>query len=45
LCGYTFAEIAALRGSSERTVQRDWHKARSCSTVPSPTMARVRRRY
>jgi len=27
-CGYTFAEIAALRGSSERTVQRDWHKAR-----------------
>jgi RNA polymerase sigma factor (TIGR02999 family) len=27
-CGFSFAEIAALRGSSERTVQRDWAKAR-----------------
>lgn len=27
-CGYTFSEIAALRGVSERTVQRDWTKAR-----------------
>ena len=27
-CGYTFAELAALRGVSERTVQRDWRKAR-----------------
>ena len=27
-CGFTFAEIAALRGVSERTVQRDWNKAR-----------------
>jgi RNA polymerase sigma factor (TIGR02999 family) len=27
-CGYTFAEIAALRNVSERTVQRDWRKAR-----------------
>jgi RNA polymerase sigma factor (TIGR02999 family) len=27
-CGFTFAEIAALRGVSERTVQRDWRKAR-----------------
>jgi RNA polymerase sigma factor (TIGR02999 family) len=27
-CGYTFGEIAALRGVSERTVQRDWRKAR-----------------
>jgi len=27
-CGYSFAEIAALRGVSERTVQRDWQKAR-----------------
>jgi RNA polymerase sigma factor (TIGR02999 family) len=27
-CGYTFAEIAAMRGVSERTVQRDWRKAR-----------------
>ncbi|AHG92489.1 RNA polymerase sigma factor (plasmid) [Gemmatirosa kalamazoonensis] len=26
--GLTFAEIAALRGVSERTVQRDWRKAR-----------------
>lgn len=27
-CGLTFGEIAALRGCSERTVQRDWEKAR-----------------
>jgi RNA polymerase sigma factor (TIGR02999 family) len=27
-CGLTFGEIAALRGVSERTVQRDWEKAR-----------------
>ena len=27
-CGLTFAEIAALREVSERTVQRDWNKAR-----------------
>lgn len=27
-CGYSFAEIAALRNVSERTVQRDWRKAR-----------------
>lgn len=27
-CGFTFAEIAELRGVSERTVQRDWRKAR-----------------
>jgi DNA-directed RNA polymerase specialized sigma24 family protein len=27
-CGYTFAEIATMRGVSERTVQRDWRKAR-----------------
>src|SRR5512146_306048 len=27
-CGFSFAEIAALRGRSERTVQRDWEKAR-----------------
>lgn len=26
--GLTFAEIAALRGVAERTVQRDWQKAR-----------------
>lgn len=27
-CGFSFAEIAQLRGCSERTVQRDWRKAR-----------------
>ncbi len=27
-CGFSFGEIAALRGVSERTVQRDWRKAR-----------------
>jgi RNA polymerase sigma factor (TIGR02999 family) len=27
-CGLTFADIAALRRVSERTVQRDWQKAR-----------------
>ena len=27
-CGFTFAEIAALRNLSERTVQRNWEKAR-----------------
>jgi len=27
-CGFDFAEIAAMRGVSERTVQRDWSKAR-----------------
>lgn len=26
--GFTFADIATLRGVSERTVQRDWRKAR-----------------
>ena len=27
-CGFSFAEIATLRRVSERTVQRDWRKAR-----------------
>ena len=27
-CGFSFVEIAELRGLSERTVQRDWAKAR-----------------
>jgi RNA polymerase sigma factor (TIGR02999 family) len=27
-CGFSFAEIAQLRGVSERTVYRDWRKAR-----------------
>jgi RNA polymerase sigma factor (TIGR02999 family) len=27
-CGFSFAEIAAMRGASERTIQRHWEKAR-----------------
>jgi len=27
-CGFSFAEIAAMQGLSERTVQRHWEKAR-----------------
>ena len=27
-CGFTFEDIAAQRGSSLRTVMRDWEKAR-----------------
>ncbi|MEO8140165.1 MAG: ECF-type sigma factor [Gemmatimonadota bacterium] len=27
-CGFSFVEIAGLRGVSDRTVQRDWQKAR-----------------
>jgi RNA polymerase sigma factor (TIGR02999 family) len=27
-CGFSFAEIAAMRGISERTAQRDWERAR-----------------
>lgn len=27
-CGFSFGEIAAMRAVSERTVQRDWNKAR-----------------
>ena len=27
-CGYSFVEIAEMRETSERTVQRDWRKAR-----------------
>ena len=27
-CGFSFAEIAAMRGQSERTIQRHWEKAR-----------------
>ncbi|HXS28234.1 MAG TPA: ECF-type sigma factor [Steroidobacteraceae bacterium] len=27
-CGFSFVDIARLRGTSERTVQRDWEKAR-----------------
>ena len=32
-CGFSFAEIAAMRGVSERTVQRRWEKARH---LPAP---------
>ena len=39
-CGFSFAEVAAMRGVSERTVQRMWQKARiylhrSISSEPS----------
>jgi RNA polymerase sigma factor (TIGR02999 family) len=27
-CGFTFVEIAAMQGVADRTVQRDWEKAR-----------------
>ena len=27
-CGFSFGEIAAMRGVSERTIQRQWEKAR-----------------
>lgn len=27
-CGFSFVELAAVRGVSERTLQRDWEKAR-----------------
>jgi len=27
-CGFSFCEIAGMRGTSERTVRRDWEKAR-----------------
>jgi RNA polymerase sigma factor (TIGR02999 family) len=28
-CGFSVAEVAALRGVSERTIERDWQKART----------------
>jgi RNA polymerase sigma factor (TIGR02999 family) len=28
-CGFSFAEIAAIRGVTERTIQRHWEKART----------------
>ena len=28
-CGFSFMEIAAMRGVSDRTIQRDWAKARA----------------
>jgi RNA polymerase sigma factor (TIGR02999 family) len=44
-CGFSFAEIAAMRGVSERTVQRTWEKGRLylhhaiASTTPAPVSA------
>jgi RNA polymerase sigma factor (TIGR02999 family) len=43
-CGFSFVEIAELRSVSERTVQRDWRKARlmlasALDFVESPTAA------
>jgi RNA polymerase sigma factor (TIGR02999 family) len=39
-CGFSFVEIAAMRGVSERTVQRSWEKARiylhRAIATPSP---------
>ena len=32
-CGYTFDEIAAQRGTSIRTVKRDWEKARAFFSI------------
>jgi RNA polymerase sigma factor (TIGR02999 family) len=39
-CGFSFAEIAAMRGVSERTVQRQWEKARIYlhRSVQGPTL-------
>ena len=41
-CGFSFAEIAAMRGVSERTVQRNWEKGRiylhRTITEPTPTV-------
>lgn len=45
-CGFSFAEIAAMRGVSERTIQRNWEKGRlylhhaiSASAEPPSTSA------
>ena len=37
-CGFSFIEVAELRGVSERTVQRDWRRARLLlhSTLQAP---------
>ncbi len=40
-CGFSFAEIAAMQGTCERTVQRKWEKARIYlhrSIRPGPTL-------
>ena len=48
-CGFSFAEIAAMRGVSERTVQRNWEKGRlylhhaigNVDVNPAPVIARA----
>ena len=48
-CGFSFAEIAAMRGVSERTVQRNWEKGRlylhhaigNVDVAPAPVIARA----
>ena len=48
-CGFSFAEIAAMRGVSERTVQRNWEKGRlylhhaigNVDVDPAPVIARA----
>jgi RNA polymerase sigma factor (TIGR02999 family) len=45
-CGFSFAEIAAMRGVSERTIQRNWEKGRLylhhvIGRVPSTVSARA----
>jgi len=42
-CGFSFAEIAAMRGVSERTIQRNWEKGRlylhhAIGSVPAKTV-------
>jgi len=42
-CGFSFAEIAAMRGVSERTIQRSWEKGRlylhhAIGNVPASSM-------
>ena len=40
-CGFGFAEIAAMRGVSERTVQRSWNKARMFLSTSRSTARRI----
>ena len=48
-CGFSFAEIAAMRGVSERTIQRNWEKGRlylhhaigNVDVDPAPVIARA----
>ena len=40
-CGFSFAEIAAMRGVSERTVQRQWEKARASTCIAASRLRRL----